>query len=70
MVLKRPFQVYSLTVLLCSIVEGLARGTQNNGPERAPVVRPQKVFGPSKPTPKTFSEGTWNPRGLERLILL
>ena len=22
----------------------------------------QKVFGPSKPTPNTFSEGTWRPR--------
>ena len=26
-------------------------------------VHPQKVFGPSKPTPNTFSEGTWSPRG-------
>ena len=25
---------------------------------RAPVVPPQKVFGPSKPTPNTFLEGT------------
>ena len=25
-------------------------------------VPPQKVFGPSKPTPNTFSEGTWRPR--------
>ena len=22
---------------------------------------PQKVFGPSKPTPNTFSEGIWSP---------
>ena len=26
---------------------------------RDPVVPPQKVLGPSKPTPNTFSEGTW-----------
>ena len=25
-------------------------------------VPPQKVFGPSKPTPNTFLEGTWSPR--------
>ena len=25
-------------------------------------VPPQKVFEPSKPTPNTFSEGTWSPR--------
>ena len=27
-------------------------------------VPPQKVFGPSKPTPKTFLEGTWSPRDM------
>ena len=26
-------------------------------------VPPQKVFEPSKPTPNTFLEGTWSPRG-------
>ena len=31
---------------------------------RAPVVPPQKVFGPSKPTPNTFLEGTWSPTKL------
>ena len=25
-------------------------------------VPPQKVFGPFKPTPNTFLEGTWSPR--------
>ena len=25
-------------------------------------VPPQKVFGPSKPTPNTFVKGTWSPR--------
>ena len=29
-------------------------------------VPPQKVFGPSKPTPNTFLEGPWSPRVYER----
>ena len=27
-------------------------------------VPPPKVFGPSKPTPNTFSKGTWRPRDI------
>ena len=29
---------------------------------------PQKVFGPSKPTPNTFLEGTWSPRDYTFLV--
>ena len=28
-------------------------------------VPPQKVFGPSNPTPNTFLEGTWSPRDID-----
>ena len=31
-------------------------------------VPPQKVFGPSKPTPNTFSEGTWRPRDVFSIV--
>ena len=39
-------------------------------PDRDPVVAPQKVFEPSKPSPNTFSEGTTGSLGgMSRLEL-
>ena len=47
-----------------SIGEHLQHGCQSDSDCTRPTLRvpPQKVFGPSKPTPNTTSEGTWSSR--------
>ena len=34
------------------------------------LLTPQKVFGPSKPTPNTFLEGTWSPRDWSETLVV
>ena len=53
--------------------EGQSESPDLHGARKRPSlglqVPPQKVFGPSKPTPNTFSEGTWSPRAYELELL-